>query len=77
MQVPIEVRQMRRAVHQFGLVGGEDYDSKVGGHIPRAPMTSIFEDQPLKTRPFPIKTRIIWFLGIYIYIVRYMIYLLI
>ena len=28
-QVPIEVRQMRRAVHQFGLVGGEDYDSKV------------------------------------------------
>lgn len=27
-EVPIEVRQMRRAVHQFGLVGGEDYDSK-------------------------------------------------
>lgn len=27
-EVPIEVRQMRRAVHQFGLVGGEYYDSK-------------------------------------------------
>lgn len=28
-QVPLEVRSLRRAVHQFGLVGGEDYDSKV------------------------------------------------
>eukprot|EP00913_Durusdinium_trenchii_P001977 g1828.t1 len=27
-EVPLEVRQLRRAVHQFGLVGGEDYDSK-------------------------------------------------
>ena len=24
------------------------------------PMTSIFEGQPLKTRPFPSKTRVIW-----------------
>ena len=27
------------------------------------PMTSIFEGQPLKTRPFPSKTRVIWVLG--------------
>ena len=36
--------------------------------IPRAPMTSMFEGQPLKTRPFPGKTRVIWILGMYIYI---------
>ena len=29
-------------------------------NIPRAPMTSIFEGQPFKTRPFPIKTTVIW-----------------
>ena len=34
-------------------------------YIPRAPMTSILEGQPPKTRPFPIKTRVIWVLGIY------------
>ncbi len=28
-------------------------------------MTSIFEGQPLKTRPFPSKARVIWDLGIY------------
>ena len=28
-------------------------------------MTSIFEGQPSKTRPFPSKTRVIWVLGIY------------
>ena len=27
-EVPAGVRALRRAVHQFGLVGGEDYDSK-------------------------------------------------
>ena len=27
-------------------------------------MTSIFEGQPPKTRPFPIKTRVIWVPGI-------------
>ena len=46
-------------------------------YIPRTRMTSIFEGQPPKTRPFPIKTRVIWVLGtlyilgvfyIYIYI---------
>ena len=26
-------------------------------------MTSIFEGQPPKTRPFPIKPRVIWVLG--------------
>ena len=31
-------------------------------------MTSIFEGQPSKTRPFPFKTGVIWFLGVYIYI---------
>ena len=35
-------------------------------HINRiSPRTSIFEVQPSKTRPFPIKTRVIWVLGIY------------
>ena len=28
-------------------------------------MTSIFEGQPPKTMPFPIKTRVIWVPGIY------------
>ena len=32
---------------------------------PRTAMTSIFEGQPLKTRPFPSKTRVIWVLGRY------------
>ena len=30
-------------------------------------MTSIFEGQPLKTRPFHTKRRVIWVPGIYIY----------
>ena len=30
-------------------------------------MTSIFEGQPPKTRPFPIKTRVIWVPGKYTY----------
>ena len=38
-----------------------------GIYIPRAQITSIFEGQPSKTRPFPIKSRVIWVLGIYIY----------
>ena len=34
-------------------------------------MTPIFEGQPTKTRPFPIKTMVIWVPGIYtIYISR-------
>ncbi len=33
-------------------------------------MTSIFEGQPPKTRPFPIKTRVTWVPGIY-YIYTY------
>ena len=33
--------------------------------IPRAPMTSIFEGKLPKKRPFPIKTRVIWVLGMY------------
>ena len=31
--------------------------------IPGTQMTSIFEGQPHKTRPFPIKTRVIWVPG--------------
>ena len=31
--------------------------------VPGAPMTSIFEGQPLKTRSFPFKTRVIWVTG--------------
>ena len=34
-------------------------------YIPRTQMTSIFEGQPLKTKPFPTKTRVIWVPGIY------------
>ncbi len=36
--------------------------------IPRTQLTSIFEGQPSKTRPNWIKTRVIWVLGIHIYI---------
>ena len=35
-------------------------------YIPGTQMTSIFEGQPPKTRPFPIKTRVIWVPGTYI-----------
>ena len=36
-------------------------------YIPRTQLTSIiFEGQPSKTRPFSIKTRVIWVPGIYI-----------
>ena len=34
-------------------------------YIPRTQLTSIFEGQPSKTRPFSIKTRVIWVVGIY------------
>ena len=34
-------------------------------YIPGTPLTSIFEGQPLKARPFPTKTRVIWVLGMY------------
>ena len=37
-------------------------------YLPRTQLTSIFEGQPIKTRPFPSKTRVIWVLGVYIYI---------
>ncbi len=36
-------------------------------YIPRAQMTSIFEGQPPKTKPFPIKAGVIWVPGMYIY----------
>ena len=35
-------------------------------YIPGTQMTSIFEGQPLKTRPFRTKRRVIWVPGIYI-----------
>ena len=34
--------------------------------MPRTQMTTIFEGQPPKTRPFPFETRAIWVPGIYI-----------
>ena len=34
--------------------------------IPGTQMTSIFEGQPPKTRPFPIKTRDIWVPGYFV-----------
>ena len=36
-------------------------------YTPRTQLTLIFEGQPPKTRPFPIKTRVIWVLGIYFF----------
>ena len=33
--------------------------------VPRTQMTPIFEGQPSKRRPFPIKTRVIWVPDIY------------
>ncbi len=33
--------------------------------LPRTPMTSIFEGHPLKTKPFPGKTRVLWVPGMY------------
>ena len=38
-------------------------------YIPGTQMTSMFEGQPPKTRPFPIKTRVIWVPGIIIIII--------
>ena len=35
-------------------------------YIPRTQLTSIFQGQPSKTRPFSIKTRVTWVLSIYI-----------
>ena len=35
-------------------------------YVHRAPMTSTFEGQPPKTKPFPIKAVVIWVLGMYI-----------
>ena len=43
---------------------GEDGDIY---YVPGTLMTSIFEGQPPKTRPFPIKTRVIWVLGLYMF----------
>ena len=37
-------------------------------YIPRTQLTSIFEGQPSKTRAFSIKTRVMWILGLTIYI---------
>ena len=43
------------------------------GYIHLEPhVTSIFEGQPIKTRLFPTKTRVIWVLGIYLSIYIYM-----
>ena len=39
-------------------------------YIPRTQMTSIFEGQPPKTKPFPIKTRVV-LSSRYIYIYTY------
>ncbi len=37
-------------------------------NILRTQLTSIFEGQPFKTRPFSIKTRVIWVLGIHTFL---------
>ena len=50
--------------------GSSSKNASLGLHrviyIPGTQMTSIFEGQPPKTRPFPIKTRVIWVPGTYI-----------
>ena len=38
-------------------------------YIPGTQETSVFEGQPPKTRPFPIKTRVIWVPGCYVFVV--------
>ena len=43
----------------------DDNDSKIYIYIPGTQMTSIFEGQPLKTRPFRTKRKVIWVPGIY------------
>ena len=43
-----------------------DYDLYIWLYIPRTQLTSIFEGQPSKTMPFPIKTRAMWVRGIHI-----------
>ena len=48
-------------------------------HKPRAQITSMFEGQPSKTRPFSSKARVIWVLGtcsfLHLYIYIYIIYI--
>ncbi len=55
-----KVKSLRKTIHfAYCLIPPA---SNIG--IPGTQMTSIFEGQPPKTRPFPIKTRVIWVLGI-------------
>ena len=50
------------------LAGDDPYTSPIYIlYVHRAPMTSTFEGQPPKTKPFPIKAVVIWVLGMYIY----------
>ena len=44
-------------------------------HIPRTQLNSIFEGQPPKTRPFPIKTGVVWVLGKNIHRTKNMLYI--
>ena len=50
----------------FGRLKPEGQRGPEGVYIPGTQMTSIFEGQPPKTRPFPIKTRVSRAPGIYI-----------
>ena len=58
VDIPIQAQVQRMGFSWF-LMNNKLY-------IPRTQLTSIFEGQPSKTRPLPIKTRVIWVLGIYI-----------
>ena len=64
---PNHFGSLKKRFHIFVVTGQSQRDL----YIPGTQMTSIFEGQSFKTRPFPSKTRVIWVLGIHIYIYIY------
>ena len=63
-----------RSAEKKTFFEGKEHGSqhRIQGHgtwKPRTQLTSIFEGQPLKTRPFPSKTRVIWVLATYIWLI--------
>ena len=56
---------------QSAEMASESYWSNLELYIPGTQRTSVFEAQPAKTMPFPIKTRVIWVPGMHICIYIY------
>ena len=76
-RLPLTGKGVRRIWNPGERFGGERFKPRfvyqhiVGIYnIPRTQLASIFEGQPSKTRPFPIKTRVIWVPGINTSILR-------